>query len=102
MVEETLAWMQVSCHLENSARETKRVRSLDPDVAGVEREGVAAFDAVPLDGLAPTLPSPVSEGGGCIALVRIESVNVLGSEPGTLVHSLGGWRALPPPAAASR
>ena len=73
-----------------AAAQAKRVRSLDPDVAGVEREGVAAFDAVPLDGLAPTLPSPVSEGGGCIALVRIESVNVLGSEPGTLVHSLGG------------
>jgi hypothetical protein len=30
-----------------------RVRSLDPDIARVELEGVAAFDAVPLEALAP-------------------------------------------------
>jgi hypothetical protein len=29
----------------------ERVRSLDPDIARVEREGIAAFDAVPLEGL---------------------------------------------------
>jgi hypothetical protein len=39
------------------------MRSLDADIAGVEREGIAAFDAVPLEGLAPTLPSPASGGG---------------------------------------
>jgi hypothetical protein len=27
------------------------MRSLDPDIAGVEREGIAALDAVPLEGL---------------------------------------------------
>src|SRR3989440_9362801 len=31
--------------------EQERVRSLDPDIARVEREGIAAFDAVPLEGL---------------------------------------------------
>jgi hypothetical protein len=45
-----------------AAARAERVRSLDPDIAGVEREGVAAFDAVPLEGLAPTLPSPVIPG----------------------------------------
>jgi len=28
----------------------ERVRSLDPDIVGVEREGIAAFDTVPLEG----------------------------------------------------
>jgi hypothetical protein len=46
-----------------AAARRERVRSLDPDVARVEREGIAAFDAVPLEGLAPTLPSPASGGG---------------------------------------
>ena len=27
------------------------MRSLDPDIGRVEREGIAAFDAVPLEGL---------------------------------------------------
>jgi hypothetical protein len=31
-----------------AAARAERVRSLDPDVARVEREGIAAFDAVPL------------------------------------------------------
>src|ERR1700728_3418792 len=34
-----------------AAARAERVRSLDPDVAGIERKGVAAFDAVPLEGL---------------------------------------------------
>ena len=38
--------------------EAERVRSLDPDIARVEREGIAAFDAVPLAGLAPPFPPP--------------------------------------------
>jgi hypothetical protein len=46
-----------------AAARAERVRSLDPDIARVEREGVAAFDAVPLEALAPTLPSPASGGG---------------------------------------
>ena len=69
------------------------MRSLDPDIAGVERKGIAAFEAVPLEGLAPTPPSPASGGGlgrGCIAVVRIEYIDVLEAEPGTLVHSPGG------------
>ncbi len=45
-----------------AAARTERVRSLDPDVAPVEREGVAAFDAVPLEGLAPTLTLPRERG----------------------------------------
>jgi hypothetical protein len=34
-----------------AAARAERMRSLDLDVAGVEREGIAAFDAVPLEGL---------------------------------------------------
>src|ERR1700757_4199317 len=34
-----------------AAARAERVRSLDPDIAGVEREGIAAFDAVPLEAL---------------------------------------------------
>ena len=60
------------------------MRSLDPDIAGVEREGIAAFDAVPLEGLQEELRHR------CIAVVRIEYINVLGPKPGTLVHSPGG------------
>jgi hypothetical protein len=33
-----------------AAARTERVRSLDPDIAGVEREGVAALDAMRLEG----------------------------------------------------
>src|SRR5882672_68732 len=61
-----------------AAARAERVRSLDPDIAGVEREGIAAFDAVPLEGLQEELRHR------CIAVVRIEDINVLGSEPGTL------------------
>src|SRR5436853_6434194 len=64
-----------------AAARAERVRSLDPDIARVEREGVAAFDAVPLEGLQEELRHR------CIAVVRIEYVNVVGPEPGTLVHS---------------
>ena len=67
-----------------AAARRERVRSLDPDIAGVEREGIAAFDAVPPEGLQEGLRH------GCIAVVRIEYVNVVGPEPGTLVHSPGG------------
>ena len=51
-----------------AAARAERVRSFDPDIARVEREGIVALDAVPLEGLAPTLPSPASGGGlgrGC-------------------------------------
>src|SRR6202045_5297765 len=34
-----------------AAARAERVRSLDPDIARVEREGIAAFDAVPPVGL---------------------------------------------------
>src|SRR5438477_1382929 len=67
-----------------AAARAERVRSLDPDIAGVEREGVAPFDAVPLEGLQEELRHR------CIAVVRIEYIDVLGSKPGALVHSPGG------------
>ena len=62
--------------------------SLDPDIAGVEREGIAAFDAVPLEGLQEELRH------GCIAVVRIEYINVLGPQPGTLVNILLAARSV--------
>jgi hypothetical protein len=34
-----------------AAARAERVRPLDPDIARVEREGIAAFDAAPLEGL---------------------------------------------------
>ena len=54
------------------------MRSLDPDIARVEREGIAAFDAVPLEGLQEELRH------GCIDVVRIEYMNIstsLGPSP---------------------
>src|ERR1700751_2799946 len=51
---------------EIAAARAERVRSLDPDIARVEREGVAAFDAVPLVGLQE------EQRHQCIAVVRIE------------------------------
>jgi len=67
-----------------AAARAERVRSLDPDIARVEREGVAAFDAVPLEALQKELRHR------CIAVVRIEYIHVPGPKPGTLVHSPGG------------
>src|ERR1700751_3260996 len=67
-----------------AAARAERVRSLDPDIAGVERKGIAAFDAVPLEALPEELRHR------CIAVVGIEYINVVGPEPGTLVHSSGG------------
>src|SRR5215472_9522775 len=67
-----------------AAARRERVRSLDPDIARVEREGIAAFDAVPLEALQEKLRHR------CIAVVRIEYIDVVGPEPGTLVHSSGG------------
>src|SRR5207302_3674005 len=67
-----------------AAARAERVRSLDADIAGVEREGIAAFDAVPLEGLQEELRHDR------IAFVRIEYVNVVGPKPGALVHSPGG------------
>src|SRR5262245_57393381 len=67
-----------------AAAGTQRVRSLHPDIARVEPEGIAAFDAVPLEGLQEELRH------GCIAVIRIEYIDVLGPKPGALVHSPGG------------
>src|SRR5437899_3771312 len=67
-----------------AAARAERVRSLDPDIARVEREGIAAFDAVPLEGLQEELRHRG------IAVVRIEYVNVVRPKPGTFVHSPGG------------
>ena len=60
------------------------MRSLDSNVASIEREGLAALDAVPLEGFQEELRH------GCITVVGIEYVDVLRAEPGTLVHSAGG------------
>jgi hypothetical protein len=60
------------------------VRALDPGIARVERKGIAAFDAVPLEALQKEL------GHRCIAVARIEYIDVLRPKPGTLVHSPGG------------
>jgi hypothetical protein len=46
----------------------------------VEREGIAAFDAVPLERFQEELRH------GCIAVVRIEYIAVLRLKPGTLVR----------------
>src|SRR5690242_5770044 len=54
-----------------AAARAERVRSLDPDVAGIEREGIAAFDPVPLESLEEKLRH------GCVAVVRIEYLDVL-------------------------
>src|SRR6266704_3576325 len=67
-----------------AAARAERVRTLDPDIARVELEGIAAFDAVPLEGLQEELRHRR------IAVVRIEYINVVGRKPGTLVHSPGG------------
>src|SRR3954453_21423678 len=67
-----------------AAARAERVRSLDPDIAGVEREGVAAFDAVPLEALQEELRHDR------IAVVGIEDMAARGPEPGDLVHSPGG------------
>jgi len=72
----------------------KRVRSLDPDIARVERESIAAFDAVPLEGLQK------EPGHGCIAVVRIEYIDVLGPKPGP--PRTFSWRHIRPAAASSR
>src|SRR6516162_7429319 len=67
-----------------AAARAERVRSLDPDVAGIEREGVAAVDAVPLEALQKELRHRG------IAVVRIEYIDVLGPKPGAPIHSPGG------------
>src|SRR5262249_38087137 len=66
-----------------AAARAERVRTFNPDIVRVERERIAAFDTVPLEGLQEELRH------GCIAVVRIEDVHVLGPKPGTLVHSSG-------------
>src|SRR5262249_10583464 len=67
-----------------AAARAERVRSLDPDIARVERERTAAVDAVPLEGLQEELRH------GCIAVVRIEYISVLGPKPGSFVHPPSG------------
>src|SRR5207248_4984844 len=67
-----------------AAARAERVRSLDADIARVEREGIAAFDAVPLERLQEELRHDR------IAFVRIEDIDVLRPKPGALVHSPGG------------
>src|SRR4029079_19455013 len=58
-----------------AARRAERVRALDPDVAGVESEVVAALDAVPLEALQKELRHDR------IAVVGIEDVDVAWPEP---------------------
>jgi len=58
-----------------AAARRERVRSLDPDIARVEHEGIAVFDAVPLEGLQEELLHR------CMAVVRIEYVTSSGPSP---------------------
>src|SRR5262249_18430935 len=51
---------------EIAAARGERVRSLDSNVASIEREGLATLDAVPLEGLQKELRH------GCITVVGIE------------------------------
>src|SRR5437870_5297916 len=53
-----------------AAARAERMRTLDTDVSAVKREGVAAFHAVPLERL------QVELGHDCVAVVRIEDVDV--------------------------
>ena len=48
-----------------AAARAERVRPLDPDIARVEREGVAAFDAAPLKALREELLHPSSRSSLC-------------------------------------
>src|ERR1051325_6047469 len=67
-----------------AAARAERVRPLDADIAIVEPESVAALDAVPLEALQEELRHDR------IAVVRIENINVVGPQPGALVHPPGG------------
>jgi hypothetical protein len=58
-----------------AAARRERVRPFDPDIARVEREGIAAFDAVPLGGLQEELRHRG------IAVVGIEYIDALGPSP---------------------
>jgi hypothetical protein len=60
------------------------VRALDPDIADVDAKASLRLAAVPLEGLQEELRHR------CIAVVRIEYIDVLGPKPGALVHPLGG------------
>src|SRR5262249_33047115 len=53
-----------------AAARAQRVRSLDPDITCVERKGVAAFDAVPLEGFQEELRNRR------VAVVRIEYIDI--------------------------
>ena len=85
-----------------NCRRSRRRRSLDPDIAGVERKGVAAFDAVTLESLAPPPQAEEETGGGSIAVLRIEDQGIFARrpKPGAVAHPAGGagvlllWRAL--------
>ena len=57
------------------AAQAERVRSLDSDIARVEREGLAAFDAVPLEVLQEELRD------GCIAVVTLLTKRCQRGEP---------------------
>src|SRR3954453_3545029 len=65
-----------------AAARAERVWSLHADIARIEREGIAAFDAVPLERLQEELRHDR------IALIGIEDINVDGPKPGALVHPL--------------
>jgi hypothetical protein len=48
----------LSVYMAVRVRPFPKLPPLDPDIARVEREGIAAFDAVPLEGPAPTFAPP--------------------------------------------
>ena len=59
------------------------MRTLYPDVTGIECVGVSPLHSVPLKGLQPEL------GHGGVAIVGVEYVDVLGTEPSALEHHPG-------------
>jgi hypothetical protein len=69
-----------------AAARAERMRSLDPDIARVERERIATFDAVPLVGLQEELRH------GCIAVVRIDYSTSSGPSPAPSYILLTAWR----------
>src|SRR6476661_9403313 len=60
---------------EIAAARTERVRTFDADIAGVELQCVAALDAVPLERLEVELRHDR------VAIVRVEDIDVLRTEP---------------------
>src|SRR5436309_1263801 len=60
--------------------EAEGMRTLDADIAGIKRQGLAALHAVPLE----RFQEELAHGG--VPIVGVKDVNVLRAESGPLVH----------------